>query len=80
MHSILIHITNEEPILAEVEELPSTTDQAVYCINPRRRDGKELHYVESEVQSIILPWHRINLKLCHQVRKKRLLARSLIRA
>lgn len=60
MHSILIHITNEEPILAEVEELPSTTDQAVYCINPRRRDGKELHYVESEVQSIILPWHRIN--------------------
>ncbi|MBN1562970.1 MAG: hypothetical protein JXA10_03980 [Anaerolineae bacterium] len=60
MHSILVHVANEEPVLAEVEELPSTTDQAVYCINPRKRDGKELHYVLTEVQTIIIPWHRIN--------------------
>jgi hypothetical protein len=59
MHSLLIHISGEEPILAEVDELPKTTDTAIYCTNPRRRDGKELHYVLSEVQTIIVPLHRI---------------------
>jgi hypothetical protein len=60
MQSVLIHISGEEPILTEVEELPKTTDTAIYCINPRRRDGKELHYVLAEVQTIIVPMHRIN--------------------
>ncbi len=59
MHTILIHISNEEPFLAEVEELPARTDQVIYCTNPRRRDGKELPYVLPEVQTIVLPWHRI---------------------
>ena len=60
MHSVLIHVSNEEAILAEVEELPSPQDNAIACLNPRRRDGKELHYVLPEVQEIIIPWHRIN--------------------
>jgi hypothetical protein len=60
MHSILVHPNNEEPFLAEVEELPTPTDRLIFCINPRRRDGKELHYVLAEVQKIVMPWHRIN--------------------
>jgi hypothetical protein len=59
MHTLLIHLANEEPIMAEVEELPKPTDLALYCISPRRRDGKELVNVLPEVQTIILPWHRI---------------------
>lgn len=60
MHTVLIHVTNEEPVLAEVEELPSPTDQVIYCMNPRRRDGKDLHYVLAEVQTVIFPWWRVN--------------------
>ena len=60
MQTILVHISNEEPILAEIEELPTPADQAIFCINPRRRDGKDLHYVLPEVQTIIIPWWRIN--------------------
>ena len=60
MHTLLIHVANEEPVMGEVETLPGPTDVAIYCINPRRRDGKELHYVLAEVQTIIIPWHRIN--------------------
>jgi hypothetical protein len=60
MHSILVHPSNEEPFLAEVEELPTATDQVIFCMNPRRRDGRELHYVLPEVRTIIMPWHRIN--------------------
>lgn len=59
MHTVLVHISNEEPIKAEMESLPDKQDQAVYLLNPRRRDGKDLHYVLQEVQTIILPWHRI---------------------
>jgi len=60
MQTILIHMANEEPVLAEVEDLPSPTDQVIVCSNPRRRDGKDLHYVLPEVQTIIIPWWRIN--------------------
>lgn len=60
MHTILIHIANEDAVLAEVEELPSPNDQVLYCSNPRKRDGKDLHYVLPEVTTIIFPWWRIN--------------------
>jgi hypothetical protein len=60
MHTLLIHIANDEPILGEVEELPSATDLTITCMNPRRRDGKDIHYVLPEVQIIIIPWHRVN--------------------
>jgi hypothetical protein len=60
MHTLLIHVANEEPIMGEVEALPTPTDLVIFCTNPRRRDGKEVHYVLPEVQTIIIPWHRIN--------------------
>ena len=59
-NSIILHITNEEAIVAEVENLPEPSDQFVLANNPRRRDGKDLHYLEDEVTSMIIPWHRIN--------------------
>ncbi|HBG74052.1 MAG: hypothetical protein A2X25_08360 [Chloroflexi bacterium GWB2_49_20] len=58
-HTLLIHLQNEDPIVGEVEELPSTTDQLITVNNPRRRDGKDVHYLESNVMAIILPILRI---------------------
>lgn len=58
--TIIVHISNEEALLGEIEKLPEPTDQIVMIQNPRRRDGKDLHYIEDEVSSVILPWHRIN--------------------
>jgi hypothetical protein len=54
-HTLLFHIQNDDPIVGEVEELPSTTDQLITVNNPRRRDGKDVHYLESNVVAIILP-------------------------
>ena len=42
---IIIHIHNEDPILAEVEEMPQPTDNFIEFTNPRRRDGKAIPYV-----------------------------------
>jgi hypothetical protein len=58
--TIVLHITNEDPILAEVDQLPEPQDQMLAISNPRLRDGKDLHYLEDETTSMIIPWHRIN--------------------
>jgi len=60
MQTVFVHLVSEEPFLAEIEALPQPTDTAIRCLNPRRRDGKELHYVMGEVQVILVPWHRIS--------------------
>lgn len=58
--TLIVHIQNEDPILCDIEKLPEPGDQVVVVENPRRRDGKDLHYLEDEVTTIIIPWHRIN--------------------
>jgi hypothetical protein len=58
--TIILHIANEEPILCEIDQMPEPTDQIVTVTNPRRRDGKDLHYLEDEVTTMIVPWHRVN--------------------
>ncbi|MBN1579365.1 MAG: hypothetical protein JXA89_01585 [Anaerolineae bacterium] len=58
--TVLVHVMGEDPFLAEVDELPQPTDQAVSFTNPRKRDGKSLHYVAPETVSVIFPWHRIS--------------------
>ncbi len=58
-YTVLIHVANEDPILADVEELPAATDQVVVCSNIRRRDGKDVHYVDAQAVTFMIPWHRI---------------------
>ncbi|UCG26065.1 MAG: hypothetical protein JSW55_08800 [Chloroflexota bacterium] len=58
--TVIIHITNEDAILGEVEEIPNPSDQFITVRNPSRKDGKDLHYLEDEVTTMMIPWHRIN--------------------
>jgi hypothetical protein len=57
--SAIVHMFNEDPIVCELEELPSPEAQSVTMHNPRRRDGKEVHFLDEEVATMIVPWHRI---------------------
>jgi hypothetical protein len=57
--SIILHLTNEDPVVGELEELPAPADQIIIVNNPRLKDGKDLHYLEAEVTTMIIPWHRI---------------------
>jgi len=58
-HSIIVHIANEEPIMAEIDELPGVGDSIIMLKNPRRRDGKDIHYLQANVASMILPINQI---------------------
>jgi len=60
MLTFIVHIVNEDPIVCEVEEMPDPTDQFLVLHNPRRRDGKDVHYLDEDVTSMMIPWHRIN--------------------
>jgi hypothetical protein len=59
-HIILLHISGEEPIAGEVEELPKANDTVITVINPRRRDGKDIHYIDSRAIKVIWPLERIS--------------------
>ncbi len=58
--TVQIHIINEEPILAEIENLPASSDTLVIAMNPRLRDGKDLRFLAPNVTTLILPVSRIN--------------------
>jgi hypothetical protein len=58
--TILVHLSGEDPIVGEIEELPTPGDASITINNPRRRDGKDLPYVQSNVVTVIWPLHRIN--------------------
>lgn len=60
MPSIIVHISNEDPVLGEVDALPALTDNFVMVKNPRRRDGKDLPYLDANVSTVFWPIMRIN--------------------
>ncbi|MEK6221735.1 MAG: hypothetical protein N2D54_05765 [Chloroflexota bacterium] len=58
--SIIVHISNEEPLVGEIEELPTPSDSLLVVMNPRKRDGKDLHFLAVNVTYVIWPWDKIN--------------------
>ncbi len=60
MPSVIIHIQNEDPILGELDDIPSPSDQMIVVKNPRRRDGKDIPYLDGNVMTVLWPVNRIN--------------------
>jgi hypothetical protein len=51
---------NEDPVLGEIDELPTMSDTLMLVRSPRRKDGKDLPYLETNVTSAIYPTSRIS--------------------
>lgn len=60
MPTVLLHLMNEDPVLGEIEAIPGPTDILICVKNPRRRDGKDLHYLEPNVNTVMWPLARLN--------------------
>jgi len=58
--SVIVHIRNTEPMLAEIDELPQLTDVLIKLNNPRQKDGKDLIFLERNVVSVYWPWNEIS--------------------
>jgi hypothetical protein len=58
-YSVLIHLVNEDAVLGEMEELPASTANFITVSNPRKRDGKDLPQVQSNVTMVMWATHRV---------------------
>lgn len=59
MKSVIVHLQNEDPVVGEVDELPKTTDYLITIKNPRKKDGKDLPYLDANINMIIVPIFRV---------------------
>jgi hypothetical protein len=58
-HTVIIHITNEEPIVGELEQLPTANDTIITVQNPRRRDGKDVPNLSADAITVIWPLYQV---------------------
>lgn len=56
---VIVHVHNEDPFVADIDELPKPEDNFVVLRNPKRRDGKSLTYITDGATAFIFPWSRI---------------------
>ena len=59
-YTVILHIPNEDPLLAEMDDMPKPTDMYLTVSNIRRRDGSRLSNVDIETEKFFYPWSRIN--------------------
>lgn len=59
-NTVIVHIKNAEPMLAEIDEMPGPADTIIKLSNPRQRDGKDLIFLEHNVVTVYWPWAEIS--------------------
>jgi len=59
-NTVIVHIRNTEPMLAEIDEMPQLTDVLIKLSNPRQKDGKDLMFLERNVVTVYWPWAEIS--------------------
>lgn len=57
---VVVHVTNEDAFVAEMEQLPKPDDTVLIVANARRRDGKALSHIDHEAVILMYPWTRVN--------------------
>jgi hypothetical protein len=58
---IMIHLTNEELILGDIDQLPDPSDRFMIVHNARQPDGITLVYLQEDVTIILIPWQQIKM-------------------
>jgi len=54
-----IHLSNEQPLLADLFDLPSASDVGLVCTNVRSLDGKRPIFIESTTGVFFVPYQVI---------------------
>lgn len=58
-YTVIVHVTNEDAFLAEIEDLPQPTDSVLVIRNARKKDGKPLQQFDTETIIAAYPWTRV---------------------
>lgn len=58
--SVVVQLLDEEPIIGELEGLPDPSAHFITVHNPRRRDGRPVAFLDSNVERVLFAWHRVS--------------------
>lgn len=58
---VVVHLSNELPIVVDMFEAPEAHAQSVRCTNVRTVDGKRPTFVHDPKATFVFPWHQIRL-------------------
>ncbi|MBK6794573.1 MAG: hypothetical protein IPG80_18980 [Anaerolineales bacterium] len=58
--TVILHIANEASVAGEVDELPKAADTIITIMNPRQKDGKDLHYIDQGTVKVIWPLAKVS--------------------
>ncbi|HLQ48955.1 MAG TPA: hypothetical protein VK233_08270 [Candidatus Dormibacteraeota bacterium] len=56
---MIIHVQNEQPLMADLYEMPSALDQGLLCTNLRMLDGKRPVFIEKSDSAFFFPYLHI---------------------
>ncbi len=59
IRNVVIHASNEQPLLADLFDLPSADDAGLLCTNLRMMDGKRPVFIDQIESTFFFPYHVI---------------------
>src|SRR3974390_2039985 len=55
----MVHVNNEQPLLADLFDVPSSSDTGLLCTNLRMTDGKRPVFIDRIEGTFFFPYHVI---------------------
>jgi hypothetical protein len=56
IHNVVVHLNNEQPLVADLFEMPTITDAVLRCTNLRTLDGKRPVFVDHMHSIFFFPY------------------------
>ena len=56
IRNAVIHIANEQPLVADLYEMPTSTDVSLVCTNVRGLDGKKPVFIDRADSAFVFPY------------------------
>jgi hypothetical protein len=59
IRNVVVHISNEQPLLADLFDLPASSDAGLLCTNLRSIDGKRPVFIDQVESTFFFPYRAI---------------------
>lgn len=56
---VIVHITNEDPFVADIESMPTESATSIFLRNPRTREGRPVAWTAGPTKGFLFPMARI---------------------